>query len=63
MFLAAASRCEGRDEDCEVDAKMRGNMRFIRGLQPGKQPQATPTPDSTDMIIKVDAPFPGEIER
>ena len=61
-FLAARARAaaEGRgyEFDWEVLAKTRGNMRFMSGLQPGRQPQATPTPDSTDMIMKVDAPCP-----
>jgi hypothetical protein len=37
---------------------MCGNMRFMRGLQPGRQPHATPTPLSTDMMMKVMPPFP-----
>jgi hypothetical protein len=61
-FLAAraCAAADGRGYEfaCEVLAKMRGNMRFMRGLQPGRQPQATPTPDSTDMMMKVDAPCP-----
>jgi hypothetical protein len=61
IFFAALFCSDGRGypEDCEVLAKMRGNNLFMRGLQPGRQPHATPTPLSTDMMMKVEAPCPG----
>ena len=33
-----------RDDDWEVLPKTRGNILFMRGLQPGRQPHTTPTP-------------------
>lgn len=47
-----------RDDDWEVLPKTRGNILFMRGLQPGRQPHTTPTPLSTDMIMNVVAPYP-----
>jgi hypothetical protein len=48
----------GRDDDWDVLPKTRGNILFMRGLQPGRQPHATPTPLSTDMMMKVVPPYP-----
>jgi hypothetical protein len=47
-----------RDDDRDVLPKARGNNLFKSGLQPGRQPHATPTPLSTDMMMKVVAPYP-----
>jgi len=47
-----------RDDACDVLPKTCGNSLFMRGLQPGRQPQITPTPLSTDMMTKVVAPYP-----
>jgi hypothetical protein len=47
-----------RDDDWDVLPKTRGNILFMRGLQPGRQPQMTPTPLSTDIMMKVVAPYP-----
>lgn len=51
-----ADRC-GYDE-CDELAKMRGNILFIKGLQPGRHPHATPTALSMDMMMKVEPPYP-----
>lgn len=37
---------------------MRGNILFIKGLQPGRHPHATPTALSMDMMIKTEPPYP-----
>lgn len=60
MTFGAPNGPEGRRREaaCDVLPKTRGISLFMRGLQPGRQPQATPRPLSTDMMMKVEAPYP-----
>ena len=59
MAFGAPKGADGRRRElCDVLPKTWGAILFKSGLQPGRQPQATPTPLSTDMMMKVEAPYP-----
>jgi hypothetical protein len=47
-----------REDDWDLLPKTWGNSLFMRGLQPGRQPHTIPTPLSTDIMMKVVAPYP-----